>query len=61
MKIFSTIKWLFAPLPAPSAATDEVFRHWLRDPLSHPDLDAMSSRQLGDVPLRPACLARCEA
>jgi hypothetical protein len=47
MKIISTLLGL-------STATARVQRQarpeWLRDPLAHPDLDAMSERELADLP-----------
>jgi hypothetical protein len=47
MKIISILRGL-------STATDPVDHEqktrWLRDPLAHPDLDAMSERQLADLP-----------
>ncbi|HIP80061.1 MAG TPA: hypothetical protein EYH07_16575 [Kiloniellaceae bacterium] len=36
----------------PRSATD-----WDRDPLSHPALQAMSQRELGDLPFDPRALA----
>lgn len=29
------------------------WRQWLRDPLSHPDIEAMSLTQLADLPFDP--------
>ena len=45
---------LFLIRPAPGAQTidPDQQRQWLRDPLSHPVLDAMSQRELGDLPFR---------
>lgn len=47
MKIISTLLGL-------STATARVQRQarseWLRDPLAHPDLEAMSERELADLP-----------
>jgi hypothetical protein len=31
----------------------EKWGQWLRDPLSHPDLEAMSLTQLADLPFEP--------
>jgi len=43
---------------APLAATTEAgCERWLRDPLSHPTLDAMSLSELADLP--PAALRSC--
>jgi len=39
--------------PAPLLqATEEQWRRWRADPLSHPDLARMSERELGDLPRR---------
>lgn len=54
MKIISIVRSLFEPVSVLCAAGDEDRRRWRLDPLSHPDLDAMSPRELGDVPLRSA-------
>jgi hypothetical protein len=50
MKIFS---FLTAPSGARMGPRDdgEVAR-WVTDPLSHPALDTMSERELGDMPFR---------
>ena len=39
---------------ASEAAALERGRRWQRDPLSHPMLDAMTQRDLGDLPFTPA-------
>ncbi len=31
---------------------EEACLHWFRDPLSHPALEAMNERELGDLPFR---------
>jgi len=52
VKILSLLRVLFA------ADTREARRHegeitrWVTDPLSHPALETMSERELGDVPFR---------
>lgn len=33
-------------------ADQETRQRWLRDPLSHPVLEGMSQRELGDLPFR---------
>lgn len=33
-------------------ADAETRLHWFRDPLSHPAIEAMSQRELGDLPFR---------
>ena len=35
------------------SASDAQRMSWLGDPLSHPDIEMMSERELGDLPLRP--------
>jgi hypothetical protein len=49
MKIFSILSALGSAL---SQCDDEVFGRdiWRQDPLSHPDLEAMSLRELADLP-----------
>lgn len=61
MKIISILCNLFEPVSALCAAGEEDRRRWRQDPLSHPDLDAMSMRELGDVPLRSARVEACAA
>ncbi|WP_144377297.1 hypothetical protein [Mesorhizobium amorphae] len=36
----------------PTRPTDGDIAGWVRDPLSHPVLDTMSERELGDMPFR---------
>lgn len=50
MKFFS---FLAAVVPAPGTrlAAPDAGR-WLSDPLSHPALEAMTERELGDMPFR---------
>lgn len=53
MKIFSS---LHALLHAPSSNPEserERFLGWMRDPLSHPDIERMDARELGDLPFNP--------
>jgi hypothetical protein len=48
MKIISILRHLST---APHALDDvERQAKWMRDPLSHPDIDAMSERELADLP-----------
>lgn len=50
--------------PRPTRQTEtEPTAAWWRDPLSHPALDAMSERELADLPFtRPTAAARpCES
>jgi hypothetical protein len=57
MKIFSIAK-LFLRAPDKETGRIEIDPRWLRDPLSHPDLEAMSLRQLADLPLHPAAFEK---
>jgi hypothetical protein len=50
MKIFSRFTRLFANPGKGKVSADDELRWW-RDPLSHPAIEAMSSRELGDLPL----------
>ncbi|CDX42999.1 MULTISPECIES: hypothetical protein [unclassified Mesorhizobium] len=50
MKILSLLKG-FAATEARSRDDGEIAR-WITDPLSHPVLDTMSERELGDLPFR---------
>lgn len=51
MKIFSSLRTLVRN-PLSQAETDhERILGWMRDPLSHPDIEQMDARQLGDLPL----------
>lgn len=50
MKIFSNARhWLGAPVEATEPVRDDL-ANWIADPLSHPALEAMSQRELGDLP-----------
>lgn len=49
MKILS---WLRALSTTRNGSRDEEIARWVVDPLSHPTLDAMSERELGDMPFR---------
>lgn len=51
MKILSFLKVLSVSGVGQDPRHDEVAR-WVTDPLSHPVLDTMSERELGDVPFR---------
>ena len=51
MKILSTIAgWL------QGSGIDSKTTPWCRDPLFHPDLRAMSLRELADLPLSAPCV-----
>jgi len=52
MKILSLLKALSSAAPAPDRHDGGEIAHWVADPLSHPVLDAMSERELGDMPFR---------
>ncbi|WP_136621598.1 MULTISPECIES: hypothetical protein [Mesorhizobium] len=47
----SSLKVFFASTPYEPRRESEMQR-WLTDPLSHPVLNTMSERELGDVPFR---------
>lgn len=47
------IKFLLSRLRlAPILPTNEQRLAWMRDPLSHPALQCMNERELGDLPFR---------
>ncbi|TGS18016.1 hypothetical protein EN852_005150 [Mesorhizobium sp. M2E.F.Ca.ET.209.01.1.1] len=50
MKILSLLKG-FSGTEARARDEEEIAR-WVTDPLSHPVLDTMSERELGDMPFR---------
>jgi len=50
MKIFSIMARRPSLVRGCRATAEERLR-WLRDPLSHPALEAMTQRELGDLPL----------
>ncbi|UCI25457.1 hypothetical protein [Mesorhizobium sp. B2-8-5] len=50
MKILSLLKGLSGAEARPR--DDDVMTRWITDPLSHPVLDIMSERELGDMPFR---------
>ena len=53
MKIFSSLRTLLHT-PSPSTESErERLLGWMRDPLSHPDIERMDARELGDLPLNP--------
>lgn len=58
MKIFSSLITLLQGQRDISGIDSERFLGWLRDPLSHPDIERMDERELADLPLgrgfRPA-------
>ncbi|MBB6467081.1 hypothetical protein [Aminobacter carboxidus] len=58
MKIFSSLSNLLQGQRDSRGIDTERFLGWLRDPLSHPDIERMDARELGDLPLgrgfRPA-------
>ena len=61
MKIISILRHLSI---MPHRPEDELQRRaaWMRDPLSHPDIDAMSERELADLPFgRFKAAERCSA
>lgn len=58
MKIFSSLSVLLQGPRTASGIDSERFLGWLRDPLSHPDIERMDERAIADLPLgrgfRPA-------
>ncbi|RWK25896.1 MAG: hypothetical protein E5X49_06820 [Mesorhizobium sp.] len=50
MKILSLLKGL--SVAAPVRHDDGDIARWVVDPLSHPVLETMSERELGDMPFR---------
>ncbi|WP_421914005.1 hypothetical protein [Mesorhizobium sp.] len=50
LKILSSLNIFFAG--SQRLAHESETTRWVIDPLSHPALDAMSERELGDVPFR---------
>ncbi|CDX33363.1 conserved hypothetical protein [Mesorhizobium sp. SOD10] len=50
MKILSLLKGLSGTKARPR--DDGEIVRWITDPLSHPVLDTMSERELGDMPFR---------
>lgn len=47
------------PPPVKACRDDAArWRQWLRDPLSHPDLEVMSLTQLADLPFDPRRFSR---
>jgi hypothetical protein len=65
MKIISILRSLSIPTEADKRRPGAQWSEWLRDPLAHPDLDAMSERELADLPfarganVMAACGDRC--
>ncbi|UVK38331.1 hypothetical protein LHFGNBLO_005487 [Mesorhizobium sp. AR10] len=52
VKILSRLSVFFAADTRQGARQDNEIAGWVTDPLSHPVLDTMSERELGDVPFR---------
>ncbi|MDX8466994.1 hypothetical protein RFM26_14970 [Mesorhizobium sp. VK23B] len=52
MKILSLLKGLSGAEPTKVRPDDSEIARWIVDPLSHPVLDTMSERELGDMPFR---------
>lgn len=50
--ILSSLKVLFAAASPYEPGREGDTQRWLTDPLSHPVLNTMSERELGDVPFR---------
>jgi hypothetical protein len=52
MKIISILSRLSTASGKKPARPAGDVPDWIRDPLAHPDLEAMSERELGDLPFR---------
>ncbi|PTE09699.1 hypothetical protein C9427_16075 [Mesorhizobium helmanticense] len=52
MKILSWLRAFSAAGTGQSLSHESETTRWVIDPLSHPVLDTMSERELGDVPFR---------
>ena len=52
LKILSSLRIFFAGSTWQGPRHESEATRWLNDPLSHPVLDTMSERELGDVPFR---------
>ncbi|UCI06979.1 hypothetical protein [Mesorhizobium sp. B1-1-8] len=59
MKILSLLRELSSTATRQDRRNDGEIARWIVDPLSHPVLDTMSERELGDMPFR--LTARCTA
>lgn len=58
MIFITKIKALLLPLPSVKALNNNGYSDqiWCRDPLSHPDIEAMSERALADLPFDPGTI-----
>ncbi|MFD1987531.1 hypothetical protein ACFSOZ_34490 [Mesorhizobium newzealandense] len=52
LSMLSSLKVLFATDAPHEPGRESETQRWLTDPLSHPVLNTMSERELGDVPFR---------
>lgn len=52
LRVLSSLKVLFAGGTPYERGSESDKLKWLTDPLSHPVLNTMSERELGDVPFR---------
>ena len=52
LRMLSSLKVLFAANTPHEPCRESETQGWLIDPLSHPVLNTMSERELGDVPFR---------
>ncbi|OBQ71737.1 hypothetical protein EB815_28610 [Mesorhizobium loti] len=52
LRMVSSLKVLFAANASCAPRSRSEAQGWLTDPLSHPVLNAMSERELGDMPFR---------
>ncbi|UCI32476.1 hypothetical protein [Mesorhizobium sp. B4-1-4] len=52
LRMLSSLKVMFAANASHEPLCDRDTQRWVTDPLSHPVLNAMSQRELADVPFR---------
>jgi len=52
LRMLSSLKAMFAADTSYGPRSGSDAQRWLTDPLSHPVLNTMSERELGDVPFR---------
>ena len=52
LSMLSSLKIFFSTHAPQEPSRESVTQRWLTDPLSHPVLNTMSERELGDVPFR---------
>ena len=50
MKIFSFLRQFFGPSSSDAVGSCERILCWIRDPLTHPEIERMDERERGDLP-----------